>query len=92
MSTVEIDTEMCQQAVTFFAQMAYVQDVESIKRYLEKAGPQFDGAWDAIIPHFMSISDMRIAQRKGKYICAVLRHILAIRELTEKEIQEANNA
>jgi hypothetical protein len=88
------DVEAVQERISFFA--AFCSDdvfAEQLERYIEQSRPQYNGTLDAILPHFMSITDMRKAQANLRYLCGVARHILDVRKLAKAHIEiEADRA
>jgi hypothetical protein len=80
----EEEIEYCMFTSQNFAMLASLVDVEVIERYINQITPQMDGTLDAILPHFMSIQDIRKGQHNSKFIVSVLRKILEIKKLTEE--------
>lgn len=83
---------LCQETATQFSQLAMLTDPDVLNRYIKQIRPQIDGTMDAILPHFMSISDMRKAQGNGQFIVDVLEHILAIQKLVQAQVENEARA
>jgi hypothetical protein len=82
------DIEAIQERLSFFA--AFCLDDEFaglLDRYIEQSRLQHDGTLDAILPHFMSITDMRKAQINLRYLCDVAQKILDIRKLAKDQLK-----
>lgn len=76
---------LCQHTATQFAQLAVFTNCETINRYISAVRREIDGTMDAILPHFMSIKEMREAQGNAQFIVDVLEHVLAIQKLAEAQ-------
>jgi len=49
---------------------------------------QVDGTMDVILPHFMSITDMRKAQHNMQFLRSMGEHILAVQKLAREFVEQ----
>ena len=70
-----------EEQATLFARLINTWDGDVIQRYLDQTRGQVDGTMDVILPHFMSITDMRKAQKNMRFLRSMGEHILAVQKL-----------
>lgn len=76
-----------QEQATLFARLVNTWDGNLIQRYLDQTRGQVDGTMDVILPHFMSITDMRKAQHNMRFLRIMGEHILAVQKLAREFLQ-----
>ena len=69
-----------QAQIRLFAQLIMTWDKAFITRYLKETQPLADGTLDVVIPHFMSLLDMREGQNNLKFLRAMGGHVLAVQD------------
>ena len=88
------EVDLVQQRLSLFAQFCFDPDFAALlERYIEQSRPQANGTLDVILPHFMSIRDMRKAQVNLTYLINVGEKLLQVRGLVESQLKiEADRA
>jgi|GEM_PF-4226813 len=83
----EAETLMIQERISLFAAFCLDEELAALlERYVEVSRPQWDGTADAILPHFMSLEEIRKGKVNLRYLCGVAERILEIRKLAQKHI------
>ncbi len=82
------DIEAIQERLSFFAVFCLDDEFAGqLERYIEQSRPQHNGTLDVILPHFMSISDMRKGQVNLRYLCEVAQKLLDVRRLAKEQMR-----
>jgi hypothetical protein len=76
-----------QEQATLFAPLINTWDGEMIRRYLDQTRGQVDGTMDVILPHYMSITEMRKAQHNMRFLRSMAEYILAVQKLAREFLQ-----
>jgi len=82
------DIDAVQERLSLLASFCFDADfAQLLERYVEQSRLEANGTLDVILPHFMSIRDMRKAQVNLRYLINVAEKILQIRALVEEHLQ-----
>ena len=60
---------------------------DELRQFIAKARPYANGTLDAILPHFMSISDMTASQQNLTKAIKVAEHLLALNDLLATPVE-----
>ena len=87
------EVEIVQQRLTLLATFCLDDEfMQLLERYLEQSRPQWNGTIDVILPHFMSIRDMRKAQDNLRYLCSMGQKLLEMRELVKEQVRKETSS
>jgi hypothetical protein len=85
------DVDLVQERLSLLlASFCFDRDfAQLLERYIEQSQPQANGSLDAVLPHFMSLRDMREAQVNLRYFISVAEKVLEVRALIQEHTSEA---
>jgi len=87
------EVDIIQQRLSLLATFCLDDEFNGLlERYLEQSRPQWNGTLDVILPHFMSIRDMRKAQGNLRYLCSMGQKLLEMRDLVKEQLRKETSS